>query len=309
MANTTNFGLALFPSDPGDALFLDFRTLIAGETGSNMLKIDQALLDIWKNGIVSLEVESMSGSTFSCTNEHVTSPTIGDVYLIIPTATANYAEISIGGGTAYPIMQYSNGSYSAANVHSGVGMILVFDGTQYVVASGVDGVGITSVEQTTTSTDSGGANIITVTLTNGSSYTFTVRNGLNGTTFTPSVSDSGDISWTNNGGATNPTTKNIKGPRGITFTPYVNNDGVLSWTNDGGADNPNPTNIKGSDATVTETAVTNALYEATLSGALYAAENPNYTTYQVRNIVYAPAGTDPSSLSVPNGTIIMIGES
>ena len=38
--------------------------------------------------------------------------------------------------------------------------------------------------------------------------------GADGTTFTPSVSASGDISWTNDGGKTNPPTQNIKGPEG-----------------------------------------------------------------------------------------------
>ena len=38
--------------------------------------------------------------------------------------------------------------------------------------------------------------------------------GLMGVTFTPSVDTSGNISWTNNGGLSNPTTQNIKGPQG-----------------------------------------------------------------------------------------------
>lgn len=38
--------------------------------------------------------------------------------------------------------------------------------------------------------------------------------GADGTTFTPSVSASGDISWTNDGGKTNPPTQNIMGPEG-----------------------------------------------------------------------------------------------
>lgn len=37
-----------------------------------------------------------------------------------------------------------------------------------------------------------------------------------GAVFTPSVSDSGDISWTNNGNLSNPETVNIKGPQGKT---------------------------------------------------------------------------------------------
>lgn len=37
-----------------------------------------------------------------------------------------------------------------------------------------------------------------------------------GAYFTPSVDDSGNLSWTNNGNLENPTTKNIKGPKGDT---------------------------------------------------------------------------------------------
>ena len=48
--------------------------------------------------------------------------------------------------------------------------------------NGADGIGIQSVEQTTTSTEDGGANIITVTKTDGTSSTFTVRNGSKGST-------------------------------------------------------------------------------------------------------------------------------
>lgn len=50
-----------------------------------------------------------------------------------------------------------------------------FDG-----ADGVDGVGIREVKQTTSSSVSGGKNVVTVYLTNGSSYTFTVYNGQKG---------------------------------------------------------------------------------------------------------------------------------
>lgn len=45
---------------------------------------------------------------------------------------------------------------------------------------GADGVGIESVVQTTTSTEDGGTNVVTVTKTDGSSSTFTVKNGSKG---------------------------------------------------------------------------------------------------------------------------------
>ena len=38
--------------------------------------------------------------------------------------------------------------------------------------------------------------------------------GRDGVTFTPSVSEDGDLSWTNDGGLANPQTVNIKGPKG-----------------------------------------------------------------------------------------------
>ena len=50
---------------------------------------------------------------------------------------------------------------------------------------GADGVGIESVVQTTTSTEDGGTNVVTVTKTDGSSSTFTVKNGSKGSDGVP----------------------------------------------------------------------------------------------------------------------------
>ena len=48
------------------------------------------------------------------------------------------------------------------------------------IPSGKDGVGIQSVEQTTTSTEDGGTNVITVTKTDGTTSTFYIKNGSKG---------------------------------------------------------------------------------------------------------------------------------
>lgn len=48
------------------------------------------------------------------------------------------------------------------------------------IPSGKDGVGIHSVEQSTTSTEDGGTNVVTVTKTDGTSSTFQVKNGSKG---------------------------------------------------------------------------------------------------------------------------------
>ena len=60
---------------------------------------------------------------------------------------------------------------------------------------------------------------------------FTIPRGIqgdkgdNGSTFTPSVSESGIISWTNDGGLPNPSPQNIRGPQGQNGSPglYVGN--------------------------------------------------------------------------------------
>lgn len=51
------------------------------------------------------------------------------------------------------------------------------------------------------------------------------KQGKDGVTFYPSVSENGDLSWTNDGGLVNPETVNVKGDNG--YTPVK---GVDYWT-------------------------------------------------------------------------------
>lgn len=89
-----------------------------------------------------------------------------------------------------------NGIKSAI-LNSDYTLMLTFDdGTTYTTPSirgatgdagsagknGTDGIGVASIKQTTTSTDDGGNNVFTVTLTNGTTATFTVKNGSKGST-------------------------------------------------------------------------------------------------------------------------------
>jgi hypothetical protein len=48
--------------------------------------------------------------------------------------------------------------------------------------AGADGISVSSVKQTTTSDADGGSNVVTVTLSNGTTSTFTVKNGSKGST-------------------------------------------------------------------------------------------------------------------------------
>ena len=123
--------------------------------------------------------------------------------------------------------------------------------------NGADGFSPTIVSSTIsgghrlTITDASGTRTVNVmdgtNGTNGNNGT----NGVDGTTFIPSVSAEGVISWTNDGGKSNPPSVNIHGENGtngvdgVTFTPSVSAEGVISWTNDGGRVNPPSVNIKG----------------------------------------------------------------
>ena len=71
--------------------------------------------------------------------------------------------------------------------------------------------------------------------------------GADGVTFTPSIDESGVLSFTNNGGLENPEPIDIKGDNGITFTPSIDAEGYLSFTNNGNLENPEPIKVLGKD--------------------------------------------------------------
>lgn len=120
-------------------------------------------------------------------------------------------------------------------------------------------------------TKSGTVATITITDRTGTT-TASVSDGERGYHYTPILSDSGDLSWTNDGGLENPATKNIRGPQGVqgekgntgdtgpqgpqgaqgiqgpqgvTFTPSISASGMMSWTNDGGLPNPQTRSVIG----------------------------------------------------------------
>lgn len=104
---------------------------------------------------------------------------------------------------------------------------------------------IVSLERTGGTGAAGSTDQYTITMNDGTTYTFNVYNGSNGATFIPSMSQDGTLSWTNNGGLQNPAPMNLRGPSGVTFTPHIDSDYNLSWTNNGGLQNPETVNIKG----------------------------------------------------------------
>lgn len=150
-------------------------------------------------------------------------------------------------------------------------------------SDGEDGVGIQSIARTGGDGSPGTTDTYTITLTDGTTSTFTVYNGADGTSFTvlgrydtlaelkaahPTGSEGdawavgsaedNDIylwdvdtaAWTNIGSLQGPPGHpGQDGANGVTFTPAVSEAGVLSFTNDGGLPNPDPVNIKGEPGT------------------------------------------------------------
>lgn len=112
-------------------------------------------------GLTAKEIPCITGSGAPTSN---TQGAIGSLYL--DTAT----------GTIYACIGASGSSY-----------------TWIAGSGGEDGVGVQSVTQTTTSTEDGGVNVITVTLTNGQKSTFQVRNGTKGDPYTLTSSDKASI--------------------------------------------------------------------------------------------------------------------
>lgn len=152
--------------------------------------------------------------------------------------------------------------------------------------------------------------------------------GANGITFTPAVDADGNLSWTNNGGLSNPPSVNIKGKNGtsvtVTSVSESEEDGgsnVVTFSNGmkltvkNGSDGHTPE--KGKDyftaeekaAMVSEAAeaipIGNYVPKAgtTMTGALTAQANTNYTTRQVRNVIYLADGA--SVPTTQNGDLVL----
>ena len=148
----------------------------------------------YRNDISSTGMKIMDTSTETSIAEFGTSITFADDRVF-----------AIGNNNTYILFDPSNG-----------GAITIAGGSRVNIGSGktLDEV-LTDLDVSVTQTASGADITIngdTVSIENGQ----TGATGADGTTFTPSVDSSGNISWTNDGGKQNPQTQNIKGPQGQT---------------------------------------------------------------------------------------------
>jgi hypothetical protein len=109
--------------------------------------------------------------------------------------------------------------------------------------------------------------------------------GADGTTFTPSVSAAGDLSWTNDGGKANPAPVNIKGPKGDTGP--TGPQGETGPQGPTGATGPQgPQGPAGDNANVTKDAVVGALGFTPISADDVPVKSVNGQTGKVKSTFY-----------------------
>lgn len=129
--------------------------------------------------------------------------------------------------TTGKVKSYSNPEFPNSKLYA---VTLLSTGLETTGATGATGAkgatGAAIVSTTRVGQDSEGGNIYEQVFDNGSTARFTApmgrrgsdgkdgTNGVNGVTYTPSVADDGTLSWTNDGGKTNPKSVNIMGKQG-----------------------------------------------------------------------------------------------
>ncbi len=109
--------------------------------------------------------------------------------------------------------------------------------------------------------------------------------GADGTTFTPSVSAAGDLSWTNDGGKANPAPVNLKGPKGDTGPTGPQGD--TGPTGPQGETGPQgPQGPAGDNANVTKDAVVGALGFTPIGADDVPVKSVNGATGEVKSTFY-----------------------
>ena len=108
--------------------------------------------------------------------------------------------------------------------------------------------------------------------------------------------------WVNNGAIQG--AKGEDGAPGTTFTPHLDGSGNLSWTNDGGLENPSTQNIRGETGAKGETgAAGKSAYAAAVEAGYTGTEATFYaalTAMPYHNARHLPDGADPITVKAGN---------
>lgn len=172
--------------------------------GVSVTKVEQTQTSTEDGGENEITVTLSDSQSFKFVVKNGTKGGKGDKGVGVLSTVLNEdftLTINLTDGTSYTtpsirgeIGKTGNGIKSAV-LNADYTLTLTFtDNTTYTTpsirgAKGADGVSITSVSQTTTASGDGGANVITVSLSNGQSSTFQVKNGTKGTPGAPGTTD------------------------------------------------------------------------------------------------------------------------
>lgn len=167
---------------------LDYRTQaeeLVNDAEKKMIEsVEQTVTTTAPSGknIVTITLKDGSKFTFDTYNGRVGDPfTIDKIYSSIDVMNANYEVdgVKIGG-----FVLIDTGSVEDAD--TGKLFVKGESAYQYITdlsgSQGIKGTGILRIEQTTTSSEDSGENVITITTTDGDSYAVSMRNGRRGST-------------------------------------------------------------------------------------------------------------------------------
>lgn len=179
-----------------------------------------------------------------------------------------------------------------------------------------DGIGITSIEQTVTSTEDSGENVITVVLSDGQTQTFTIRNGSQGTHGDVGIESFEQTTLSNKDGGENVVTVTLTDGTKQYFVFYNGSKGSTGATGATGATGPQgPQGESGHELLIVKGYSTDGVeYAATVDGALEVVAADSSTgktqTGKGRQIIFVPGSisniTNAPTLSLDDGEAIPI---
>lgn len=174
--------ITLTASDVGADVFVVTitSTVNNGTTTYSADKTNAEIYDAWQAGrnvvaVSNSAVYQLSAITSYSAAFFFHSPADWDTFYLLNITTENNTQ-----SVSSEQVIFQDALVSGTNIKTINNQSLLGSGN-ISIANGNDGVGIASVVQTTTSTESGGNNVITVTKTDNSTSTFVVKNGVNGT--------------------------------------------------------------------------------------------------------------------------------
>lgn len=279
-----------------------------GDTGVGIAKVEQTTTSTADDGNNIITVTLTNGNTYTFQVQNGSKGSQGDPGTDGTNGTSvtvtNVTESSADGGTN--VVTFSDGK--KVNIKNGSKGSQGNPGT-----NGTNGTSVT-VSNVSESTADGGSNV--VTFSDGKKVT--IKNGSKGSTGSPGTNGTNGTNGVSATHSWNGTTLTVTSASGTSSANLKGDKGDTGDTGPAGADGKTP--VKGTDyftdaekqemtaAAAAAIPIDNYVPKSgtTMTGALTAQANTNYTTRQVRNIITVVDGA--SIPTTQNGDIVLIRE-